>query len=87
MTVLHIVVGKASLVLVVFKTFLKALLQTIAQHQIRVHAAGRTDTGVHGLGQVVHFETDSIRPLTAWVRGVNAHLPNTVRVEWAQEGG
>jgi len=48
-----------------------------------VHAAGRTDTGVHGLGQVVHFETDAKRPLSAWVRGVNAHLPETVRVEWA----
>ncbi|HEY0841741.1 tRNA pseudouridine(38-40) synthase TruA [Methylotenera sp.] len=62
---------------------LESALQNVAQHTVRVHAAGRTDTGVHGLGQVVHFETDAKRPLSAWVRGVNAHLPVTVRVEWA----
>lgn len=62
---------------------LESALQSVAQHEVRVHAAGRTDTGVHGLGQVVHFETDAHRPLSAWVRGVNAHLPETVRVEWA----
>lgn len=62
---------------------LESALQSVAQHKVRVHAAGRTDTGVHGLGQVVHFETDAKRPLSAWVRGVNAHLPATVRVEWA----
>jgi len=62
---------------------LESALKNVAQHVVRVHAAGRTDTGVHGLGQVVHFETDAKRPLSAWVRGVNAHLPETVRVEWA----
>ena len=60
-------------------------IANIAQHQIRVHAAGRTDAGVHATGQVVHFETDSTRPTTAWVRGVNAYLPDTIRVEWALE--
>lgn len=66
---------------------LEAALSKIAQSDIRVHAAGRTDTGVHALGQVVHFDTDAIRPISAWVRGVNAHLPPTVRVEWAHEVG
>ncbi len=64
---------------------LELAIANIAQHQIRIHAAGRTDTGVHATGQVVHFETDSIRPTTAWVRGVNAYLPDTIRVEWALE--
>jgi tRNA pseudouridine38-40 synthase len=63
---------------------LEAAIASIAQHEIRVHAAGRTDTGVHALAQVVHFETNALRPMSAWVRGVNAHLPATVRVEWAQ---
>jgi tRNA pseudouridine38-40 synthase len=63
---------------------LEAAIASIAQHDIRVHAAGRTDTGVHALGQVVHFETNALRPMSAWVRGVNAKLPATVRVEWAQ---
>lgn len=62
---------------------LEYAVASIAQHAIRVHAAGRTDTGVHALGQVVHFETEVERPLSAWVRGVNAHMPLTVRVQWA----
>nr|MBA3697167.1 tRNA pseudouridine(38-40) synthase TruA [Methylotenera sp.] len=64
---------------------LETAIAAIAQHPIRVHAAGRTDTGVHAYGQVVHFDTESARPLSAWIRGVNAHLPVTVRVEWAHE--
>lgn len=64
---------------------LEKAIASIAMHAIRVHAAGRTDTGVHALGQVVHFDTDSKRPITAWVRGVNAYLPTTIRVEWAHE--
>lgn len=64
---------------------LESAIASIAEHTIRVHAAGRTDTGVHAYGQVVHFDTESVRPLSAWVRGVNAYLPVTVRVEWAHE--
>ncbi len=64
---------------------LESALAKIAQHEVRVHAAGRTDTGVHALGQVVHFETNTQRPINAWVRGVNAHLPENVRVCWARE--
>lgn len=62
---------------------LELAIAAIAEHSVRVHAAGRTDTGVHALSQVVHFDTDSVRPLSAWVRGVNAHLPSAVRVEWS----
>jgi tRNA pseudouridine38-40 synthase len=46
--------------------------------------AGRTDTGVHGLGQVVHLDTDIVRSEQSWVRGVNAHIPGSVSVQWAQ---
>lgn len=63
---------------------LESALQEIAGHSIRVHAAGRTDSGVHALSQVVHFDTETQRPDTAWVRGVNAKLPETVRVLWAK---
>lgn len=62
---------------------LESAIANIALHDVRVHATGRTDTGVHALSQVVHFDTKSDRPMTAWVRGVNAYLPETVRVEWA----
>jgi len=50
---------------------------------ISVIAAGRTDTGVHALEQVVHFDTRVERPLTAWVRGANALLPGSIAVRWA----
>lgn len=63
--------------------FLEKALAQLTQHEVGVVAAGRTDTGVHALSQVVHFDTSTERPLTAWVRGVNAHLPASVRVLWA----
>ena len=66
---------------------LEAALTAIAGTPIRVIAAGRTDTGVHAALQVVHFDTDIARPLTAWVRGVNSHLPAGVAVQWAREVG
>lgn len=64
---------------------LEAALAKIAGQQVRVSCSGRTDTGVHGLGQVAHFDVEISRPINAWVRGVNAHLPATVAVLWAQE--
>ena len=63
--------------------FLEAAIKHIAEHVVRIHAAGRTDTGVHGLAQIVHFDTETARPESAWVRGVNAFLPASIRVLWA----
>jgi len=54
-----------------------------AAGRISVVAAGRTDTGVHAFEQVVHFDTRAERPLNAWVRGVNALLPDSIAVRWA----
>ena len=62
---------------------LQLALSGIANERILVVAAGRTDTGVHAQEQVVHFNTNVVRPLTAWVRGVNALLPNSIAVLWA----
>lgn len=63
---------------------LERALRDMAGHTLRVSAAGRTDAGVHALCQVVHFDTTTMRPLSAWVRGINAHLPASLRVLWAQ---
>lgn len=63
---------------------LENALSDMAGHEVDVVAAGRTDTGVHALCQVVHFDTETERPLSAWVRGINANLPMSVRVLWAQ---
>jgi tRNA pseudouridine38-40 synthase len=62
---------------------LERALATIAGATVRVTAAGRTDAGVHALAQVVHFDTDAERPLSAWVRGTNAALPDAIAVQWA----
>lgn len=62
----------------------ESALSIIVDAPTRVVCAGRTDAGVHALAQVVHFDTETLRPLTAWVRGVNAHLPASVAVRWAQ---
>lgn len=58
-------------------------LSAIAGAAISITAAGRTDRGVHALEQVVHFDVEVSRPVTAWVRGVNALLPASVAVLWA----
>lgn len=63
---------------------LEHALEQMAEHPVRTFAAGRTDTGVHALAQTVHFDTDTVRPLQAWVRGVNARLPEGVAVLHAQ---
>lgn len=62
---------------------LEAALAGIAGSKTAVVCAGRTDTGVHAIEQVVHFDTQAERPLTAWVRGVNAKLPDDIAVRWA----
>lgn len=56
----------------------------VANHPVRVICAGRTDTGVHALNQVVHFDTDVVRSARSWVYGCNANLPKGVVVLWAQ---
>jgi len=62
----------------------ESALGKVADHDVRVICAGRTDTGVHATGQVIHFETDAIRDERAWVFGANANLPKDVVVLWAK---
>lgn len=64
---------------------LEAALSQVAAQPVFVHCAGRTDTGVHASGQVVHFETSSVRQLKAWVLGANTALKRKVAVRWARE--
>ncbi|MDR4518770.1 MAG: tRNA pseudouridine(38-40) synthase TruA [Nitrosomonas sp.] len=64
---------------------LEFALTQVACEKIRVVTAGRTDAGVHALYQVVHFDTSAVRPLTAWIRGVNAFLPKDIAVLWANQ--
>jgi tRNA pseudouridine38-40 synthase len=63
---------------------LEAALAAIAGAGVRVTAAGRTDAGVHAIGQVAHFDVAVERPESAWVRGTNSHLPEGIAVQWAR---
>ncbi len=62
---------------------LEKALSRFADAPIRTHCAGRTDAGVHGLNQVVHFDTDRLREPFGWVRGVNRYLPSDIAVQWS----
>jgi tRNA pseudouridine38-40 synthase len=64
---------------------LEAALSSFATQPIRTLCAGRTDSGVHGLMQVVHFDTAIQRDMQSWVRGTNTTLPSDIAVQWAQE--
>ena len=63
---------------------LEPALAAIAGETVSVICAGRTDRGVHAREQVVHFDTAANRPASAWVRGVNALLPESLAVLWSQ---
>ena len=64
---------------------LEAALSKVAAHPLRVVCAGRTDTGVHALGQVVHFDTEARRSERNWLLGTNVNLPPDISVTWARE--
>jgi len=61
----------------------EAALSQVANHPIRVICCGRTDTGVHASGQVVHFDSDAERTDHAWVFGANRFLPEDISLRWA----
>jgi tRNA pseudouridine38-40 synthase len=63
---------------------LERALREFAQTPLPTVVAGRTDTGVHALGQVVHFDTELERTDFSWVRGTNAFLPASIAVQWAK---
>jgi tRNA pseudouridine38-40 synthase len=64
---------------------LEKALSKFADVPIGTLCAGRTDAGVHGLMQVVHFDTEVSRTDYSWIRGTNTHLPHDIAVQWAQE--
>ncbi|PSV10573.1 tRNA pseudouridine(38-40) synthase TruA [Photobacterium leiognathi subsp. mandapamensis] len=64
---------------------LEKALSKVANQPIEVFCAGRTDAGVHGTGQVVHFDVNIDRKMVAWTMGANANLPKDIAVRWATE--
>lgn len=64
--------------------YIENAVKKITDESITVFCAGRTDAGVHALGQVVHFETRSQRSKSEWTLGMNRYLPESICVRWAQ---
>jgi tRNA pseudouridine38-40 synthase len=63
---------------------LETALSRFADSPISTVCAGRTDTGVHAAMQVIHLDSEAVRRTESWVRGVNALLPASIAVRWAQ---
>ncbi|TAK63054.1 tRNA pseudouridine(38-40) synthase TruA [Methylobacter sp.] len=64
---------------------LERALSKVADHKVTVQCAGRTDTGVHALEQVVHFDAKVERELHTWKLGGNSNLPDDVRITWVTQ--
>ncbi len=57
----------------------------IVGEKVALHGSGRTDRGAHALGQVAHFQCDSILPTERWLAALNAHLPDDIAVLRVEE--
>lgn len=57
-------------------------LSSVANHVVNLTCSGRTDSGVHGIGQVVHFDSDAQRNEKAWRMGCNTNLPDDIVLRW-----
>ena len=64
---------------------LEKALSKVANEPVRLTCAGRTDTGVHATGQVVHFDTTVQRELKAWMLGGNTNLPRDISIHWVRQ--
>lgn len=67
------------------QSVVEAALSAVANEPVKVYCAGRTDAGVHAVGQVAHFDTTRLRTARAWTLGANSHLPAGVALRWARE--
>lgn len=63
---------------------LESALGFVADHPVSAVCSGRTDAGVHAVGQIVHFDSDAQRPPHAWVFGTNSRLPEDISLRWVR---
>lgn len=63
---------------------LNAAIANVANEPVSTAAAGRTDTGVHACGQVIHFDSTARRSVRSWLLGINSNLPDDIAVQWVR---
>lgn len=61
---------------------IESVLFKITSERVKIYCAGRTDSGVHAFGQVIHFETHAQYPWSTWMFGINRYLPPSICVRW-----
>lgn len=59
-------------------------LSHIANTDIQIVCAGRTDAGVHATRQIIHFDSPVFRSENSWIRGTNTQLPDDIAVKWVK---
>jgi tRNA pseudouridine38-40 synthase len=69
------------------QAFVEKALTVVADEPIEVTCAGRTDTGVHATGQVIHFDTSAPRSDHGWLLGINSNLPDDINATWSEHVG
>jgi tRNA pseudouridine38-40 synthase len=69
------------------QTCLQDALSTVADENLSVICAGRTDAGVHATAQVVHIDTGVERSQRGWILGGNSNLPDDINLYWARPVG
>lgn len=62
----------------------EAIFAITGEH-VRVHGSGRTDSGVHALTQVAHFDTSARMPADKFAVALNTRLPRDIRVLYSEE--
>lgn len=62
-------------------------VSVVANSRVECTGAGRTDSGVHAIGQVAHFDTSAQRSVYSWLQGLNSNLPADINVAWVRPVG
>lgn len=60
-------------------------IKSLTGEAVKIHASGRTDAGVHAIGQVFHFHTESMIPIDRWCMALNGRLPEDIILTDAYE--
>ena len=60
-------------------------IKQITGEEVDLNASGRTDAGVHSLGQVANFKTNSKLPIEKWPLALNANLKKSIVIKKAEE--